>query len=245
MPDQPVPARPRKNRLIWMIPVLVALIIAAVFIGSRIYASTVSAQAEAAPSLTATPAAGASSAAGPTGSASTSTDISGTWTVGAGSYAGYRLNEILNGADVTVTGRTQDVSGTLTVKNNTLTAANLELPVGTIATDSGNRDSYFRTRAIDTSQHPTATFALTEPVELSTPAAGNEQTFTIAGDLTINGQTRSITAEVQSAYAGDTAQLVGQIPVTWAEFGVEAPNLGFVSVEDHGFIEFSLAMTKG
>ncbi len=55
MTDQPAPARRKKKRLIWIIPMVVALIIAGVFIGSRIYADTVSAQAEDVPKLTATP----------------------------------------------------------------------------------------------------------------------------------------------------------------------------------------------
>ncbi|GAA1498660.1 YceI family protein [Paeniglutamicibacter kerguelensis] len=244
MTDQPAPARRKKTRLIWIIPVVVALIIAGVFIGSRIYADTISAQAEDVPKLTATPSGGASSNAGSTGSASTPADFAGTWTIGTGSYAGYRLDEVLNGSDVTVTGRTEDVSGSLTVQDNTLTDAKLALKVDTITTDSDRRDSYFRTSAIDTSQHPEATFTLTDPVELIGSADGTTQTFSITGDLTINGQTRTITANVQSAFSDGAAQLVGQIPVTWAEFGVAAPDLGFVSVEDSGFIEFSLDVTQ-
>ncbi|MGL3806674.1 YceI family protein [Paeniglutamicibacter sp. R2-26] len=245
MSDHPAPVRNTKKRLFWIIPVVIALVVAAVFIGSRIYADAVSAQADDVPTITATPSSGTASDAGSTGSSSTPRDFSGTWAVGPGSYAGYRLDEVLNGSDVTVTGRTEDVSGSLTVKDNALTAADLTLNVATIATDSDRRDSYFRTSAIDTSQYPEATFTLTKPVELTGAADGGTQTFSITGDLTINGQTKSITADVQSAFSEGAAQLVGQIPVTWADFGVEAPNLGFVSVEDSGFIEFSLDVTQG
>ena len=245
MSDHPAPVRSTKKRLFWIIPVVIALVVAAVFLGSRIYADAVSAQADDVPTITATPSSGTASDGGATGSPSTPTDFSGTWTIGPGSYAGYRLDEVLNGADVTVTGRTEDVSGSLTVKDNALTAADLTLNVATIATDSDRRDSYFRTSAIDTSQYPEATFTLSKPVELAGAADGGTQTFSITGDLTINGQTKSITADVQSAFSEGAAQLVGQIPVTWADFGVEAPNLGFVSVEDSGFIEFSLDVTQG
>lgn len=244
MTNQPAPARTKKKRLMWIIPVVIALIVAGVFIGSRIYADSVSAQADDVPRLSATPSGGASNGAGSAGLAPTPADIAGTWSVGTGSYAGYRLDEVLNGSKVTVTGRTEDVGGSLTVKDNTLTAAKLTLKVGTIATDSGNRDSYFRTSAIDTSQHPDATFTLTDPVVLTGATDGNTQTFPVTGDLTINGQTKSITANVQSAFSNGAAQLVGRIPVTWADFGVKAPNLGFVSVEDSGFIEFSLDVAQ-
>lgn len=245
MTDQQAPARRKTKRLIWLIAIAVAVIIAGVFMGSRIYAANVSAQAEDVPTLSATPSGEASSAAGETGEALASTDRAGTWTIGSGSFAGYRLDEVLNGADVTVTGRTEDVSGSLTVEGDELTSADLTLKVDTITTDSNRRDQYFRTSAIDTSQFPEASFTLTEPVDVSATLDGDTQTFSIKGDLTLNGKTVPVDATVQGAFADGSAQLVGQIPMTWAEFGVEAPNLGFVSVEDSGFIEFSLNVTQG
>ena len=42
----------------------------------------------------------------------------------------------------------------------------------------------------------------------------------------------------------DALQVVGSVPITFAVFGVEAPNLGFVSVEDTGSVEFSLDLAK-
>ena len=236
MTDQPAAPRPKNKRLIWIIAIAVAVIIVGVFIGSRIYAASVSAQADEVPTLSAPPSAAVSSGAGQTGAPSAAVDRAGTWTIGSGSFAGYRLDEVLNGADVTVTGRTEDVSGSLTVENDQLTAANLALKVDTITTDSDRRDAFFRTSAIDTSLHPEASFTLTEPVDVSATLEG--------GDLTLNGQSVSVDADVQGAFADGTAQLVGQIPMTWAEFGVDAPDLGFVSVEDSGFIEFSLNVTQ-
>lgn len=245
MTDQPAPARPKNKRLMWIIAIAVVVIIAGVFMGSRIYAANVSAQADDVPTLSATPNDVAPSDAGDTGEATASADRAGTWTIGSGSFAGYRLDEVLNGADVTVTGRTEDVSGSLTVEDDQLTAANLVLNVDTITTDSDRRDQYFRTSAIDTTQYPEATFTLTEPVDVSATLEGDTQTFSITGDLALNGQTVAVEATVQGAFSDGAAQLVGQIPMTWAEFGVEAPNLGFVSVEDSGFIEFSLNVTQG
>lgn len=245
MTDQPAPARPKNKRLIWIIALVAAIVVAGIFVGSRIYAANVSARAEAVPTLSATPTGEASKATGESGAATAAEDHSGTWTVGAGSFAGYRLDEVLNGADVTVTGRTEDVSGSLTVEDDRLTAADIELSVDTISTDSDRRDQYFRTTAIDTSQYPEATFTLTEPVDVSGALEGDTQSFAITGDLTLNGQTVSVDANVQGVLADGSAQLVGQIPMTWAEFGVEAPNLGFVAVEDSGFIEFSLNVARG
>ncbi|MGP9784240.1 YceI family protein [Arthrobacter sp. MYb211] len=237
---QSVEKKSKKIRRVWIIALAAVAIIAGVFIGSRIYASTVSAQAEDVPTLSQTPAAEQSNGAPETGSDSSAGDTSGTWSVGSGSFAGYRLDEVLNGADVTVTGRTEDITGSLTVQEDQLIAADLTLQVDTISTDSDRRDQYFRTTAIDTEQFPEATFSLVEPVDVSASHVGGAQSFNMTGELTLNGQTVAVTTDVEAVFNDGQAQLVGQIPVNWADFGVEAPDLGFVAVEDDGFIEFSL-----
>jgi polyisoprenoid-binding protein YceI len=169
-------------------------------------------------------------------------DSSGTWTVSDGSYAGYRLDEVLRGEDVTVTGRTEDVTGEVTIAESEVTEASIEVKVATIATDSGNRDGYFRENAIEADQFPTATFELTEPAALEEGATEVE----LVGDLTVHGETKSVTVEAEVGGDGTNAlQVVGSVPITFADFGVEAPNLGFVSVEDTGSVEFSLDLAKG
>ncbi|NYI77395.1 YceI family protein [Nocardioides panzhihuensis] len=169
-------------------------------------------------------------------------DSTGTWTVSDGSYAGYRLDEVLRGEDVTVTGRTEDVTGDVTVADGEVTEASIEVKVATIATDSENRDGYFRENAIEADQFPTATFELTEPAALEEGATEVE----LVGDLTVHGETRPVTVDAEVGGDGASAlQVVGSVPVTFADFGIEAPNLGFVSVEDTGSIEFSLELVKG
>lgn len=169
--------------------------------------------------------------------------LDGAWTVADGSFAGYRVDEVLNGTDVTVVGRTESVSGALEVDGLTLTAATIEVDVASIATDSGSRDDYFRQNALRTAQFPTATFVLTEPVTApAAPAAGDEATLTALGELTIAGVTRPVSVELDAAFDGDGGQVVGSIPIVFADFGVEAPSLGFVSVEPEGFVEFSLVI---
>ncbi|MWC00071.1 YceI family protein [Agromyces seonyuensis] len=173
-------------------------------------------------------------------------DLSGTWTAGSGSYAGYRVDEVLNGTDVTVVGRTEDVTGTATVEGLQLTAAEFTVDVASIETDSSSRDGYFRDSALRVQEFPTATFVLTGVVDApETPAVGEVQTLTVTGDLTIAGVTQPVEVELQAVFDGESGQVAGSIPITFADYGVEAPNLGFVSVEDAGFVEFSLALTQG
>ena len=200
--------------------------------GPIIYRDLIVGEADAAPSVTAAPT--------PDAAADVS-DLTGEWAVADGSFAGYRVDEVLNNTDVTVTGRTEQVTGTLAVDGLTLTAAELTVDVASIATDSANRDDYFRDTALRASEFPTATFVLTGPVTASeAPAVGEVQHLAATGDLTIAGVTKSVTVELDAVLNGTDGQVAGSIPVTFADFGVEAPNLGFVSVEPEGFVEFSL-----
>lgn len=169
--------------------------------------------------------------------------VAGTWTVGEGSFAGYRVEEVLQGNDVTVTGRTEDVSGSVTVADGAISAATVEVDVASVATDEPPRDVYFRDRAMEVRDFPTAAFELTEPAPIEEGATAVELT----GDLTIHGVTRPATVEAEiagDATSGEPVQVVGSVPITFADFGVEAPDLGFVTVEDDGTIEFSLQLEQ-
>jgi polyisoprenoid-binding protein YceI len=200
--------------------------------GPIIYRDLIVGDADAAPSVTGAPT--------PDAAADVS-DLTGEWVVADGSFAGYRVDEVLNNTDVTVTGRTEQVTGTLEVDGLTLTAAELTVDVASIATDSANRDDYFRDTALRAAEFPTATFVLTGPVTAAEePAVGEVQHLAATGDLTIAGVTKSVTVELDAVLNGTEGQVAGSIPVTFADFGVEAPNLGFVSVEPEGFVEFSL-----
>ena len=85
--------------------------------------------------------------------------LAGDWTVADGSYAGYRVHEVLQGEDVTVTGRTDEVTGSFTVADGTLTEATIEVDMASVATDEPPRDAYFRGDALEVGTYPTATFA--------------------------------------------------------------------------------------
>jgi polyisoprenoid-binding protein YceI len=171
--------------------------------------------------------------------------LAGEWTVTDGSFAGYRVDEVLNGTDVTVTGRTEQVSGTVATSDTEVTAATVTVDVGSIATDSSSRDSYFRDQALRVSEHPTATFELTSPIPAPTDASLDEQqTVTATGILTLAGESQEVTAELTAVVSGDTVRIAGSVPITFADYGVDAPSLGFVEVEPTGFVEFLIVLEQ-
>ncbi|MFA5606256.1 MAG: YceI family protein [Leucobacter sp.] len=176
------------------------------------------------------------------------TELAGEWVVRDGSEAGYRVDEVLNGTDVTVTGRTDQVEGSLVIGATglTLEAADLSVDVASITTDSSSRDAYFHDTAMRVAEHPTAVFALTAPVTFTeAPETGATVDAQAAGELMIAGVTQPVTFDVSVRSDGRLAEIAGAIPITFADFGVNAPSLGFVSVEETGFVEFQLVAEKG
>ena len=53
-------------------------------------------------------------------------------------------------------------------------------------------------------------------------------------------------AAAKDASLGSGADLVasGSVPVVWSDFGVEAPSLGFVTVDDRGSVDFLVSFAK-
>ncbi|ROS67002.1 YceI-like domain-containing protein [Curtobacterium sp. PhB172] len=227
--------RKRRKAVIWIsvIAAVVVLGVIGAIVATNVYTSNESAKASAAPSV----------AASREASTLDDSDLSGDWTVGGDSEAGYRLHEVLNGSDVTVTGRTDSVSGTATVDGTSITKATITVQVADIATDSDQRDSYFRDSAMDTAAFPEATFELSEPIADAVPSGSDTTKVTAAGKLTLHGVTKDVTADLQVGLNGDGVDISGSIPVTFSDYGVQAPSLGFVKVDDSGTVEFLVHAT--
>ncbi|MGY1840870.1 MULTISPECIES: YceI family protein [unclassified Modestobacter] len=170
-------------------------------------------------------------------------DTDGTWIIAPGSTAGYRVDEVLNGADVTVAGTTEEVTGAVVVADGDLTQAEVTVDVASITTDSDRRDSYFRENVMDVAANPTALFTVTEPVDLP-ELSGTPVTVPVIGQLTLAGETQPVTGELSVVRTADGVEVSGAVPVVFADFGIEPPNLGFVRVEDSGQVELFLRLTQ-
>lgn len=171
-------------------------------------------------------------------------DIDGVWRVLEGSEAGYRLGEVLSGQNVTVVGRTERVTGEVTITGGAVTAATVSVDAGSISTDEAARDAFFR-RALNTSDFPQATFSLSEPVDVSAIGQSDQVvTLAAAGSLTFHGVTNPVAAELEAQRTADGVEVVGRIPVTLADFDLTAPDLGWVVVEPTGVVEVRLLLAR-
>jgi polyisoprenoid-binding protein YceI len=221
-----VPSR----RTWWMTGGAVGLVAAAAIGGPLVYAALED-DAPPAPTVQAQPS-----------DAALVSDTDGTWTVAPGSSAGYRVHEVLNGADVTVAGTTDQVSGSAVIAGGDLADADVTVDVASVRTDSGQRDSYFRGNVMDVDAHPTATFSVTRPADLP-ELTGTPVTVPVTGELTLAGVTQQVQTEVSVVRTAAGVDVSGSVPVTFGDYGIDAPNLGFVRVDDQGAVEFFLHLT--
>ena len=182
--------------------------------------------------------------------------VDGTWTVDqsigsfadfTSTWAGYRFDEELVSIGTnTAVGRTPDVTGTMTVADDAVTAVDVEVDLTTLDSDSDRRDGALRTRGLESDQFPTASFRLTEPVALPAGLADGERaTASAAGELTIHGVTNETTVELQAELQGDAAAAVGSATVALADYGIDPPTgLSVLSISGDGTFEFQLFFSR-
>jgi len=182
----------------------------------------------------------------PTATEASATDgVDGVWNISTDSTLGYRVSEVLGGVDTEGAGRTNQVTGTLTIEGTAATAAEFTVQMATITSDSDRRDGQFNDRIMSTSEFPISTFVLTAPIDFGTvPAEGEPITATATGDLTLRGVTNSVTFEVTAQLEGGRIGVLGTIPILFSDYSIPDPSNGFATVKDNGLLEFVLVFDK-
>jgi polyisoprenoid-binding protein YceI len=234
--------RMRPRRLIgWLAGAAVAVVVLVVG-GVFVYIHFISGPAPAPLSLKSASSAAAttSPAAVPAGT------LAGSWRVTSGSVVGYRVNEVLAGQNNVAVGRTGDVSGSMSVKGTTVTAASFTVQMATIKSDESARDDQFNGRIMQTATYPTGTLKLTAPISLApVPADGVIRTYRATADLTLHGQTRPVTFPLEAERTSAGVEVSGSIPITFANWGISNPSFaGFVTTQNHGELEFLIKFSK-
>jgi polyisoprenoid-binding protein YceI len=185
--------------------------------------------------LTLPPAAGVGSgplAAGP---------VSGTWTVTTGSQAGYRVQEILLGLHHTAVGRTSKVSGGMIISGTTVDAADFKVDMAAVTTDAAGRNVQFHDYILKTGTYPSATFRLTEPIQLgSVPGDSQVVTEPATGNFTLRGVTRPVTFTIEAERVTGGIDLNAEIPIHFALWKIPNPSFAVAKVGNTGTIEVLL-----
>jgi polyisoprenoid-binding protein YceI len=179
-------------------------------------------------------------------------ELEGSWTVAPGPevFAGYRIDEVVGSLHNTAVARTGEVQGDLTVEGTEITEVSVSADMSTLVSQDdqvpgvGNRDAAMKTAALETDTFPTASFTLTEPIDLGAlPEAGEEITMQATGELELHGQTQSVQVPVSARWNGEVVDLTASVDVVLADFGIEQPAPQIVTIEDHGIVELQLTFS--
>src|SRR5207248_2430998 len=79
-----------------------------------------------------------------------SVPLEGTWSIGAGSQAGYRVGEVLAGQDSTAVGRTNAVTGSMLIKGTSVESGSFTADMRAMKSEQSTRDRTFQRRIMDT-----------------------------------------------------------------------------------------------
>ena len=157
--------------------------------------------------------------------------------VSAESSVSFAVNEVLRGDPYTAIGRTNQVTGELSVNFDEASAALSVIQVNarTLKTDSSMRDRMIANEILDTSEYEFITFAPTQISGLPASAEiGAEIHLTIQGDLTIRNLTKPVTFEAVVKLTS-LARLEGRAEATVlrSDYGINIPEVPSVAgVED-------------
>jgi polyisoprenoid-binding protein YceI len=233
------------SRLTWIIGGMVGVLVLAVLVvvgGTYVYIHFIEGPAPKPLALPTTKTAPRQPSATPT----TTPSPTGTWQATMKSVVGYRVNEVLAGQNNVAVGRTNSVTGSMTVDGSSVTAATFTAQMADVHSDQSQRDGQFDGRIMDVARYPTATFTLTSPISLgTTPATGVTVHASATGTLMLHGQTHTVTFPVSARYSGTSIDVNGSIPITFADYGIDNPSFGsFVTTDNHGILEFLLVLER-
>ncbi|MGE5291275.1 MAG: YceI family protein [Micromonosporaceae bacterium] len=231
-PARNVPGRSSRKRHWWRwilagVAVLVVLVVLAVGLFIKLQPT---------PSPLVLPTAAAGAPAGP---------LDGTWTVAAGSVAGFRVRESAVGMSNDVVGRTNAFTGTITVSGDRVTRAAFHIDLTTIRVGGKPQPQF--AKSLDTQAYPGATFTLAQPVTLGPGfTSGATITATAIGHLVMHGASHLVTFTISGRRNGSALQAAGSIPIAFSGWGIKGPKgYGFFgSLANHGVAECLLVLHR-
>ena len=165
---------------------------------------------------------------------------------GSATFAGYRVQEQLVGVGGhTAVGRTPKVSGSMTLTGTVVSNVQISVDLTALASDNSNRDNQLHGQALETDTFPTATFALTQPIDLGKlPTDGTSVSASATGTLTLHGVTKTVTVALQAVRQGGIIAVTGSLPIVFSDYSIQKPNsFSVLSVDDHGTMELHLLFT--
>ena len=163
----------------------------------------------------------------------------GTWTVQSGSVAGFRVEESFLVQSGTIVGRTSAVSGSLVMSHNQVNSGSFQADLSKLTMGGKPNDSFFK--LLDTTQYPTATLTLTNPIVFDSIPSNNQiLSSNAAGSLTMHGITHPVTFTFSGRYDGTVLEAIGSAPVLASDWNIDSP----FGIHDNDVIEFLVILQR-
>lgn len=150
------------------------------------------------------------------------------------SSAAYAVGETFLGRDLdaVAVGTTSAITGEIILNNGMIQPSVIQVDLSTLKSDEARRDRRVYS-ALDTANHPFATFRITGAEGSPTLHDGQETAFPLQGLMTIKGTEKPLVFAAKAHLIGDTLTLTAETTFPMTEFGVDPPSIaGFVSVKD-------------
>jgi polyisoprenoid-binding protein YceI len=233
----------RRRRLLGFVGAAIVLVVVVALAGPYIYIHFIEGPAPARLEL---PRPGGTTSTSAQGSISSPRSVSGTWRVGAGSVAGYRVRETLLGQSSTAVGRTSNIWGSLTISDSTVTGGTFTANMASVMSDQSERNARFTGPIMDVSHYPTAKLTLSSPINLRViPADGVIENYHATGSLDMHGVTSTVTFTVSAVRLSGEIDALADITVPFADWNISNPSIGgFVTTANSGTLEVLLRMTQ-
>ncbi len=165
----------------------------------------------------------------------------------AQSEARYIAEEELSGVGAnTAIGSTNTIQGAFLfdADGNPIPCSTIYVDVRTFESDSSRRDNFLRGNTLQSDQYPLAEFMVTSIEDFTMPADGEETTFTLVGNFTLHGVTKTMAWTVTASKDGKTLTGSAKTQFDMADFDIEKPIVGSVlSIEDTIQLEIDLVAT--
>ncbi len=151
--------------------------------------------------------------------------------------------ELANIGANTAIGTTNTIQGAFLfdAEGNPIPCSTIYVDVRTFVSDSSRRDNFLRGNTLQSDQYPLAEFVVTEVQGFTMPADGEKTTFTLVGNFTLHGVTKTMAWEVTASRDGKTMTGSAKTEFNMADFDIEKPIVGSVlSIEDVVQLEIDL-----
>lgn len=157
--------------------------------------------------------------------------------IGEGTMAKFEMNELLNGKPKLVIGTTTMIVGDIAITGNDIDMGEIKLDARTLITDNEKRNGAINRLILKTGTpgNEYVTFLPRSNTFEGEIIEGEPLSFSVIGDLTISGVTKSVTFDVEMKIEGDVLTGNASAKIKRSDFGIMIPNLPFIADVDDEF----------